>query len=516
MRNFLFPLLIIISCSACNRSKTHPKFTAPVEEVYQLDSTKIGISTIASDLNVPWEIAWGPDNEIWFTQQSGSISRVDPHTGKVKTLLVIPGVYRKRTLGLLGMAIYSGKQGYYVFVDYTHKYNDSTIVSRLVRYTFVSDTLKNPVVLLEVPGNTGHNGSRVAISPDGKVFWSTGDIAHSEDAQDTSSLNGKILRLNMDGSIPKDNPYPGSPIWSRGHRNIEGLVFTPDGKLFSSENGDATDDEINIIQKGGNYGWPNVQGYCDLPGEKSYCDSTPIIEPVKAWTPTIAPSGIDYYHCDKIPEWNNSILMATLKGESFRVLRLNSKKSAILSEKIYFQNQFGRLRDICVSPAGDIYISTSNRDWNPMGRPRRHDDRIIRIAKISDRDNLSQIDAGKVMPVPQTAPIKQNTSAGMALYTSYCLSCHKEDGNGIAGTFPALNRNPLVTGKAKLLTTILLKGAAAVPNVHKGQYDEKMASFSFLGNREIADVLTYIRGSWENHADTVSAAEVKMVRSELK
>jgi glucose/arabinose dehydrogenase/mono/diheme cytochrome c family protein len=509
---YIFTLLSI----SCIRSSKKEKFIAPVEQIIKLESTKLGVSTILSDLNVPWEIAWGPDNQIWFTEQSGRISKVDPHTDIKKTLLNIHEVYRKGTLGLLGMAIYSGKQNHYLFVDYTFERKDSVIVSRLVRYNYTSDTLKDPLILLEIPAGSGHNGSRVAISPDAKVFWSTGDAQRDKNAQDISSPNGKILRLNMDGTIPKDNPYPGSPVWSRGHRNPEGLVFTPDGILFESENGDATDDEINIIQKGGNYGWPNVQGFCDLPDEKLYCDSTPIIEPIKDWTPCIAPSGIDYYNSEKIPEWKNSIFLATLKGVSLRVLKLNNEKNAILSEKTYFEGEFGRIRDICISPDGDIYISTSNRDWNPLGVPKPHDDRIIRIAKISNLDNLTKVKENEgTITLSGVAKINKALSPGAALYNNYCASCHKQDGNGVAGSFPALQKNSIVLGNKKLLINILLKGAAGITGT-KVKFSENMPAFNFMDDQQIADVLTYIRHNWENHSDSVMSSEVKLIRKKLK
>ena len=487
-----------------------------IEEYIRLEKTTLGVTTIASNLNVPWEIAWGPDDQIWFTEQSGTISKVNPRNGKKKLLLTIPEVYRIRTLGLLGMAIYPDKKMPYVFVDYTHKNKDSTVVSRLVRYTYTADTLKDPLILLEIPASTGHNGSRVAVSPDGKVFWATGDAAKNPNAQDITSLNGKTLRLNIDGTIPADNPIPGSPVWSRGHRNIQGLVFTPDGILFSSEHGDATDDEINIIKESGNYGWRKVQGYCDLPEEKAYCDSTPIIEPTRAWTPTIAPSGIDYYHSDKIPEWNNSILLATLKATSFRVLHLNKEKDSIVSEDIYLQKQFGRLRDICVSPDGDIYVSTSNHDWNPLGVPKPNDDRIIRIAKISDRD-LSKMDKNVVTEDhSKEIPSSKILSPGATIYNGYCASCHKEDGNGVAGSFPALNKNEIVSGNKNSLIEIVLKGEAAIKPENRTQSSERMPAFGFLNDRQIADALTYIRNNWENHADSVSSAEVEGIRKKIK
>ncbi|MEO5650283.1 MAG: PQQ-dependent sugar dehydrogenase [Ginsengibacter sp.] len=513
--NSLCLILIIVLGNSCNRLE-QKKFVAPVEQIIRIDSTKIGVTTILSDLNVPWEIAWGPDNQIWFTEQSGTISKVDPHTGKKKLLLDITHeVYRQRTLGLLGMVIYPDKKQHYLIVDYTtHTGKDSILVSRLVRYTYTNDTLKNPFILLEIPGGPGgHNGSRVAVSPDGKVFWSTGDATRDKNAQDILSLNGKILRLNIDGSIPIDNPYPGSPVWSFGHRNSQGLVFTPEGILFNSEHGDATDDEVNLIQKSRNYGWPNVEGYCNTPDEKAYCDSTGIAEPIKAWTPCIAPSGIDYYHSAKIPEWNNSILLVTLKGSSFRVLKLNKQGNSIISEKIYFQNQFGRLRDICVSPTGDIYISTSNRDWNPLGVPKKNDDRIIRIGKISEVDNLSQVNINDVADAASgRVSLPESSSPGNTIYTNYCASCHKKDGSGVAGTFPALRNNQYVTGEKRLLTKIVLKGSVALPIKNQYEKSEKMPAFNFLNDQQIADVLTYIRQTWGNHADSISNEEVKKTR----
>lgn len=514
----------IILCGACQRKPAEERFLAPVQEVIRLDSTVIGISTVAAGLKVPWEIAWGPDGWIWFTEQSGTISKVDPHTGKKKVLVQVPGVFQNRTLGLLGMAISTEKGKPYVFADYTYREQDSVIRSRLVRYTYTKamDTLINPKVIFQVPGSPyGHNGSRVALSPGGKVFWTTGDFganASHQNAQDTSSLNGKVLRLNMDGSIPEDNPFPGSPVWSLGHRNAQGLVFTTDGVLFESEHGPATDDEVNRIVKGGNYGWPEVRGYCNLPEEQAYCDSVAVVEPLRAWTPTIAPSGMEYYRSGKIPEWRNAILLSTLKDESFRVLKLNEQQDSVLSEEIYFQGKFGRLRDICVSPDGDIYLSTSNRDWNPLGKPGPQDDRIIRIAKVSQVDNLSGVNVRNPRPASSVrrSPGGNSAKDAAALYQSYCSSCHKPDGKGIPGTFPALDANPLVNGDKARLISIALRGAAAIPAENKTGSGESMPAFNFLTDQQIAGILTYIRAAWSNRTDSVSTKEVSALRKTLK
>ncbi|CAL1517692.1 hypothetical protein MMC2321_01428 [Chitinophaga sp. MM2321] len=491
------------------KKQGNPTFTQPIEVTLQLDSTTLGISTIISDLDVPWEIAWGPDNQIFYTEQSGTISKVDPHTGRKKLLLTVPDVYRQRSLGMLGMAIYSGKKQTYVLVDYTHMKQDSTIVSRLVRYTYATDTLKDPLQLLELPGNTGHNGARVAISQDGKVLYATGDAARDQNAPDTASLNGKVLRLNIDGSVPADNPYPGNYMWSRGHRNIQGLVCTPEGNIFAAEHGDATDDEINHIKKAGYYGWARIEGYADRPDEKTHADSFPFIAPLKAWTPTIAPAGIDYYHSDKIPEWRNSLLLGTLKTASLRALQLNATQDAITGEQVYLTGKFGRLRDLCISPDGDVYVATSNRDWNPgKGFPLPHDDRILRIAKVQADDKIP------ATATRETADTKKNTpvSKGAGIYKSYCESCHKPDGKGVTASFPALDNNPLVTGKVPPLLQIILQGRTGATKNKNSTYGEQMPAFSFLSDTDIAALATYIRSSWSNTADSVTITDVTKER----
>ena len=504
-------LSVLYLALSCRHQASTEAFQMPIEDTVCLGETTIGISTIASHLNVPWEITWGPDSTLWFTEQSGTISKVNPHTGVVKLLLRIPEVYRERTLGLLGMAVSLDKTKPYVFVDYTHKKDSGAVVSKLVRYTYGKDSLRDPLLLLEVPAGTGHNGSRVTLSPDGKVFWAVGDIADNNNAQDTASLNGKILRLNMDGTIPADNPFGRSPVWSMGHRNIQGLVFSPDGALLSSEHGDATDDEINLIEKGGNYGWPIIMGYADQPKEKRYQQDHLCLDPLIAWTPTIAPSGIGYYNSDQIPEWKHAILLATLKGVSLHVLKREDHPGAKLSDKRYFVDYFGRLRDVCVSPEGDVYLSTSNRDWNPLGKPRPEDDRIIRLAKISKDDDLSHLEVASASDIPdKTGPAPD---AAVVLYKNYCASCHKVDGKGVPGTFPALAGSSMVTGEPGPLLKFVLKGGLAA-GASAAPAGENMPAFDFLKDQQVAAILSYVRHRWGNDADPISVDQVKAARAQ--
>lgn len=488
--------LCLTAGNAC-RQNEGKKFSQPADSALALDSTILGVSIVIQDLNVPWEICWGPDGRIWFTEQSGSVSAVQPETGERKVMLVIPDVYRKRSLGLLGMAMHPTEP--YVFVDYTHINDDSSIVSRLVRYTRTADTLKDPLLLLEYPGNTGHNGSRVTIAPDGKVILATGDAARYPNAPDTASLNGKILRMNTDGSVPADNPYPGKLMWSRGHRNIQGLAYTSNGSFFASEHGDATDDELNLIRPKGYYAWPHIEGYADRPKEKAYADTFAFTPPVFSWTPTIAPAGIEYYASGNIPEWKNTILMGTLKNASLRVIRLNERQDSVLGETVYLTGIFGRLRDLCVSPSGDVYLATSNRDWNPgNGFPKAHDDRIIRLSPIPSAGNLTIL--------PTSANLNTASLAkGAMLYASHCESCHKPDGRGIKKSFPALDRNKTVTGDAETLVRLVLKGS-------KNDADEQMPGFAFMPDEDLAAVTSYIRRAWRNQADSIPAPVIRKIR----
>ncbi|GAI30312.1 unnamed protein product, partial [marine sediment metagenome] len=177
----------------------------------------------------------------------------------------------------------------------------TALTERLVRYTYDTDTLVNEMILLDgIPAGYYHIGSRVIILPDRTILMSTGDVGSASYALDTNRLHGKFLRLNLDGSVPYDNPIPGSYVWSLGHRNAQGLVRAPNGIIYSSEHGPANDDEVNIIEKERNYGWPEVQGFCDLPDEQTYCTANNVMEPIAAWTPTLAVCGLDYYDHDTI------------------------------------------------------------------------------------------------------------------------------------------------------------------------------------------------------------------------
>jgi len=314
---------------------------------------------LLENLHQPWEIIWGPDNQIWMSERGGLISRVNPFTKKKVDILKIGEVIPRGEGGLLGMALHPEfNTSPFVFVAYNynsrHGYRE-----KIVRFRFDGRTLVEPVMLLsEIDAAGIHNGCRLTISRDKKLFISTGDAANTSLPQNTRNLNGKILRINLDGSIPADNPKPGNAIWSYGHRNPQGLVFVHN-KLFSSEHGPNSDDEINIIEKDRNYGWPRVKGTCEG-AERSFCTANDIMEPIKSWTPTIAVCGMDYYDSKAIPGWKNSLLLTTLKQSQLLQLKLNEDQSRILETNIYLDDKYGRLRDVCISNVGVVYVCTGN------------------------------------------------------------------------------------------------------------------------------------------------------------
>ncbi len=348
------PVWALFSCDKSNGNNAN---TTPV-------NTKD--SVVATGLSYVWEILWGPDDFIWFTERNGQISRMDPQTGDILPLLTVNEVVDQGEGGLLGMVVNGNTSIPQVYIVYN--YTSNGYREKVVRYSFENNTLTNPTPIIDnIPAAGIHNGSRLAIVND-KLFISTGDASNTSNAQNINSLSGKILRLNLDGTIPADNPVPGNPYWSIGHRNPQGMVFA-NNKLYISEHGPGNDDEINIVEKNRNYGWPDVQGFCNSNSEQQYCTSNNIAEPIYAWTPTIATCGLDYYDSDRIPQWKNSLLLATLKDETLYQLKLDNNGTSVSSVSEFISGKYGRLRDVCISPAGDVYVSTSNGS----------NDKIIRI-----------------------------------------------------------------------------------------------------------------------------------------
>lgn len=353
MNNKLFSfsfiaLSVFMSCKKNESNTSIPPGTATI-------TTRI----VAQNLSNPWEIVWGPDGMIWMTERGGRISKVNPTNGILTTLVTIADVKAQGEGGLLGMALHPDFSNTpHVFVAYNYD-RSGDYQEKVVRYTYNGTVLTNPQTIFENIEAAGiHNGCRLLIV-DQKLYITTGDAADQSLPQQTSSLNGKVLRINLDGSIPADNPIAGSAVWTYGHRNAQGLVYA-NGIMYSSEHGPDTDDEINIIEKGRNFGWPQVKGPCNTGNETHFCSTNNVKEPIQSWSPTIATSGLDYYNHNLISAWKNSLLLCTLKSTRLVQLQLNDAHTSIVSTSEYLNGDFGRLRDICISPDGKVYICTGN------------------------------------------------------------------------------------------------------------------------------------------------------------
>lgn len=327
--------------------------------------------TIVSGLDTPWSLAFAPDGRIFVTERPGLIRIVE--NGRVRPQPFAdlrPQVAAEGEGGLLGLALDPAfAETHHLYVYLTYRYGDE-LRNRVLRLTEHDGAAQDPVGIVDgIPGAAIHDGGRIKFGPDGMLYVTTGDASNQGLAQDQHSLAGKILRLKPDGSIPPDNPFPGSPVYSYGHRNPQGLAWQPgSGALYATEHGPTGDDEVNVIRPGGNYGWPLVRGIAH---------DDRFIDPVIAFSPAVAPSGAAFYDSARFSCWQNSLFFATLRGTHLHRLALNGPAGGPTSERL-LDGAFGRLRDVVVGPDGYLYILTSNRDGR--GQPTAEDDRLIRVA----------------------------------------------------------------------------------------------------------------------------------------
>lgn len=329
---------------------------------FTVGNTQLDTVVLASNLNTPWEIIYTADSSLWFTERIGKVSRIDLASGIIHPILDYQHVVEANgESGLLGMAIIETLAIPRVLLAYTYLDSNNTFFERLERFIYdpIQDTLISEMILIDsIPAATAHVGSRIIVL-NNQIYMTTGDAINTNLPQNINSLAGKILRCELNGSIPIDNPIPGSYIYSWGHRNPQGLVFA-NNFLYSSEHGPINDDELNIIQKGSNYGWPNVHGFCNAPSEITFCNDSNVMEPLFAWTPTVATSQLIYYNHSSIPEWQGSLLMTTLKDAKLIQIELSSSKDSVTSTSNFFAGIFGRLRSITSNQHGEIFIATNS------------------------------------------------------------------------------------------------------------------------------------------------------------
>lgn len=325
------------------------------------NDTSSGVRVLAENLEVPWAIDIADDGRLFFTERPGRIRVIENGTLLPEPVAFI-NVEQNGESGLLGLALHPDfASNHLIYIYHTYS-NGSGVFNKVVALTEMDNKIVESKVIIDgIPAANGHDGGRIKFGPDGKLYIATGDARQPDLAQSAASLAGKILRLNPDGTIPKDNPFEGSPVYSYGHRNVQGLAWHPEtGELYASEHGAEGYDEINIIKPGANYGWPIEQ----------QCDGKRFEKPIVCFQEAIAPAGIAIGSSDRLG-YKNDVLLAALRGQQLRLIELPS------DSEVNVLTGYGRIRDVIEAPDGSLYVTTSNRDGRAL--PEQGDDKILRI-----------------------------------------------------------------------------------------------------------------------------------------
>ena len=325
---------------------------------------EVETTVVAAGLEAPWDLVFTPDGEALVSERDSSRLLSIDSSGNVEELQRLPENGTGEG-GLLGIALSPN----YESDGYIYAYYTTDTDNRVTRFRLGEDP---EPILTGIPVLTYHNGGRIAFGPDGNLYVGTGDAGETSNSQDLNSLGGKILRVTPDGDVPADNPFSNSPIYSYGHRNVQGLAWDEGGQLYATEFGQNRYDEVNRIQPGGNYGWPAVEG------EGGFFASGEYIDPIATWaTSEASPSGAAILKNGAIPQWEGSFFMAALRGQ--RLYRLALEPSGTVTEQEeLLSGQAGRLRHVVQAPDGSLWVLTSNRDGR--GTPIATDDRILRLA----------------------------------------------------------------------------------------------------------------------------------------
>lgn len=380
MRRIFYSIIIFSFALACSQA---PSGRGAGETAATQDgAVRFRVETVAGNLQVPWSISFAPDGRIIFTERPGRVRVIEQGRLRAEPLSIINDVESRSESGLMGLTLHPQfASNHFLYLAYAYKSDDGQRV-RVVRFRETGTALTDRKLIIEnIPSAQFHAGCRLRFGPDGKLYITTGDATEPAIAQRLDSLGGKTLRLNDDGTVPSDNPFVSQQgarpeIWSYGHRNAQGLDFQPGSNLiFETEHGpsggDAAGggDEVNIVEKGKNYGWPVVHHKDSRAGMES-----PLLE----YTPAVAPASGMFYRGTAFPQFRGNFFFGNLRGQTIIRVVLDGRR--VVSQERLLERQYGRIRDVAEGPDGAIYFSTSNRDGR--GSPATDDDRILRLVPI--------------------------------------------------------------------------------------------------------------------------------------
>ncbi len=386
-----FILLSVVACNqpppglAENEIQTTQNLSGdtenPANEAISSGAVQFKVETVAENLEVPWGIVFTPDGKILVTERPGRVRIIENGKLRAEPVFTVPDVEPSGESGLMDISLHPNfAENKYVYLAYA--YNKDGKFDRVVRYKFDGKTFVEPKTIIEnIPAAQFHAGMRADFGPDGKLYVATGDATQGDLAQKLDSLAGKILRLNDDGSVPKDNPFVNQKnarpeIWTYGHRNPQGIAWQPGtNTMFETEHGPSGfdgpggGDEVNIIEKGKNYGWNVIHHKQTKEG---------MISPLLEYTPACAPASAMFYNGDAFPQFKGNFFFGCLRGE--RIIRVSLDGSRVTGQENLLEGKYGRIRAMAQGPDGAIYFSTSNKDGR--GKAAATDDRILRLVPI--------------------------------------------------------------------------------------------------------------------------------------
>ncbi len=361
---FLLPLAFFLS--ACG-----PK-DLPAETI-RSEKEAFRVVTLAEGLDHPWSIAFLPDGNILVTEREGRLRMVRDGRLDPKPISGVPRVYASGQGGLFDVLPHPDfANNRFVYLSYAAR-ADRGAHTRVMRYRLESDgrALTQPHRIFDArPKASGgrHFGGRMVFDRDGFLFITVGDRGDMQRAQKLDDHSGSVIRLTADGRVPADNPFVGRDgalpeIWSYGHRNPQGIALNPDtGAVWAHEHGAQGGDEVNIIRKGRNYGWPVITHGIDYDGSKIGIgkEAPGMEQPLYVWVPSIAPSGMAFYRGDKFPGWNKSLFVGALAGEALVRLEIDGDK--VMHEERLLRDKLGRIRDVRTGPDGYLYLTLDESD----------------------------------------------------------------------------------------------------------------------------------------------------------
>jgi glucose/arabinose dehydrogenase len=373
MIRYIRALAVRARTSAARAQRPAGQIIASKEHTFKLE-------VVAEGLNTPWAIAFLPDGRMLVTERSGALRTIAKGVLQPKAIEGTPAVWTQQDGGLFDVEVDPAyARNGWIYLSYSEAGPNDSSMTVIVRGRIKQDRWVDQQVLYRAPASgywasNTHYGSRFIFDPRGHLFYSIGDRGREAQAQDLSSPNGKVHRINADGSVPRDNPFVGragsqASIWSYGHRNPQGFAFHPvTGKLWEAEHGPTGGDEVNRIEPGHNYGWPLVHfgvtppsaspssSAASAPSSSSASSAATMDPPIVHWTPAIAPSGITFYTGDRFPKWRNHLFVTGLGGEALR--RLETDGDKVVQQEIIFSG-YGRVRDIVTGPDGYLYVALS-------------------------------------------------------------------------------------------------------------------------------------------------------------